>query len=309
MQPALRTIRHSCMEVFVNTLTDRSNIDHLRKQAKDLLRLYRSADPAAFERLRASLPAARGKSDAALTALKLRLHDMQSCIAREHGLPTWNALKDEVEMRRARAQDVPALQRHWLGLVYGGDVAGGAVRQRPELAARLLSENPALTGDDPYLACAVGEVGRVRRAIESDAAWVNKPGGVLHIPPLIAVTHSCLVKLPATRAGVLQCLRLLLENGADPNQHYFNRWPPHSPEKPGDERLSALYGAAGKIHDLETTRILLAAGADGNDGESLYHSCDDPDPTLPCTRALLEAGTRVEGSNALAKILDVDNLG
>jgi ankyrin repeat protein len=296
------------MEVFVNSLTDRSNLDHLRKQAKDLLRLYRSADPAAFERLRASLPAARGKGDPALAAMALRLHDMQSCIAREHGFSSWNALKDEVEIRRARAQDISALRRHWLGLVHGGDITGDAIRPRAELAARILAENPELPGDDPWLACAVGDVEKVRRTLETNPSWANIVGGELRIPPLVAVSHSCLVKLPAFHARLVECLRLLLDRGADPDQHYFNRWPPHSVQKPGDERLSALYGAAGKNHDVESTKLLLAAGADGNDGESLYHSCDDPDPALPCTRALLEAGTRVEGSNALAKILDIDNL-
>jgi ankyrin repeat protein len=296
------------MEVFVNALTDRSNLDHLRKQAKDLLRLYRSADPHTLERLRASLPAARGRGDAALAALALRLHDMQSCIAREHGFASWNSLKDEVDIRRARARDLSALRLHWLGLVYGGDVTGAAVRQRPELAARVLAENPALPGDDPWLACAVGDVATVRRALDTSPTWANEVGGELRIPPLVAVSHSCLVKLPAFHERLVECLRLLLERGADPDQRYFNRWPPHSLQQPGDEPLSALYGAAGKNHDPEVTRLLLAAGANGNDGESLYHSCEDPDPSLPCTRALLEAGTRVEGSNALAKILDVDNL-
>ena len=69
--------------------THLANIDHLRKQAKDLLRLYRRGEAAAFERLRAHLPAARGKSDAALSKLQLRLHDMQSCLAREHGCASW----------------------------------------------------------------------------------------------------------------------------------------------------------------------------------------------------------------------------
>src|SRR5687768_6510489 len=115
MQPALRTIRHQCMEVFMN-------IDHLRKQAKDLLRLYRRGTPVAFDRLRAALPAARGKSDAALAAMQLRLHDMHSCLAREHGFPSWLELKDHVELQRVRASDSSALRMYWLRLVYGGDV-------------------------------------------------------------------------------------------------------------------------------------------------------------------------------------------
>jgi ankyrin repeat protein len=176
------------------------------------------------------------------------------------------------------------------------------------MAARMLAAQPELIGDDAILACAAGQVDRVRAALEADPAWKNRPGGLLNIPPLIAAAHSSLVKLPEFRAGILACLRLLLDRGADPNACYFNRWPPHSLEKPGEDRLTAIYGAAGKIHDVETTRLLLAAGADANDNESLYHSIDDPDPGLPCLRLLLEAGTRVEGTNALAKMLEYDNL-
>jgi ankyrin repeat protein len=308
MQPALRTTRHSCMEVFVNTLTDRSNLDHLRKQAKDLLRAYRAGASAAFERLRNSLPAARGRNDTALVAMQLRLHDMQSCVAREHGFASWNDLKDGVELRRARAQDQRALRIYWLRLVHGGDLAGGTGRPRPELAARVLAEQPGLLGDDPWRACAVGDDATVRRAIDADSGWVDRIGGDLEIPPLIAVTHSSLAKLPEFRDGILRCLGLLLAHRADPNAHYFNRQPPNSLEHPGNDRLTAIYGAAGKLHDVEMTSRLLVAGADANDNESLYHSIDDPDASLPCTRLLLEAGTRVEGTNALAKVLDFDNL-
>jgi ankyrin repeat protein len=291
----------------VNTLTDRSNLDHLRKQAKDLLRAFRSADSSAFERLRAALPAARGKTDAALAALPLRLHDAQSAIAREYGFPSWVELKDAVEVRRARAQDVRALQLYWAGLAFGGDLAGGSTRPRPERAARVLADNPGLV-DDPWLAAAVGDVELVSKALDADSAWANRVGGLLQVPPLIAVAHSSLVKLPAFRTGILECLRLLLARGADPNASYLNRWPPNSLDQPGDEKLTAIYGAAGKIHDTETTAMLLAAGADANDNESLYHSIDDPDRSLPCMKLLLDAGTRVAGTNALAKILDYDHL-
>jgi hypothetical protein len=296
------------MEVPVNTLPERSNLDHLRKQAKQLLRAYRAGEPAALQRLRESLPAGQGKADAELIALQLRLHDIQSCIAREYGFTSWNELKDSVEMRRARNQDLRSLRAYWLHLVYGGDVAGGLGRMRPALAARVLAENPRVLDDDPWLACAVGDEEAVRRAIDADSTWVDRDGGPLNIPPLIAITHSAFATLDSHRASMHRCLRLLLERGAHADQSIGNRWPPHSEEKPGDERLSALYGAAGKLHDVEMTRMLLAAGADPNDNESLYHSIDDPRPDLPCMRALLEGGARVAGSNALGKILDIDNL-
>ncbi|MFG3756743.1 hypothetical protein, partial [Klebsiella pneumoniae] len=45
------------------------------------------------------------------------------------------------------------------------------------------------------------------------------------------------------------------------------------------------------------------AGADPNDGESLYHSLESP----ACTRLLLEHGARVVGSNALYRALDLES--
>ena len=69
----------------MNRSPDRLNLDHLKKQAKDLLHLYRSRDPAAMARSRAALPAAAGRGDEGIYSLQLRLHDAQSCIARERG--------------------------------------------------------------------------------------------------------------------------------------------------------------------------------------------------------------------------------
>ena len=43
-------------------LPDRPNLDHLKKQAKDLLSLFRNRDPAAITRIRNALPAAAAKT-------------------------------------------------------------------------------------------------------------------------------------------------------------------------------------------------------------------------------------------------------
>ena len=42
----------------MNRSPDRLNLDHLRKQAKELIRLYRNGDAEAFASFRGSLPAA-----------------------------------------------------------------------------------------------------------------------------------------------------------------------------------------------------------------------------------------------------------
>src|SRR5262249_8922488 len=155
------------------------------------------------------------------------------------------------------------------------------------VAVRMLREEPDLAAGSPYLACAVGDEAALRQATETDPAWVNRPGGPLHLTPLVAITHSSLLHVPEFRRPLHRSAKYLLATGADPNQRIGNRWPPASLSKPDDDHpLSALYGAAGKNHDAELTKVLLDAGADPNDGESLYHAVD----SLACTRVLLENG-------------------
>jgi ankyrin repeat protein len=284
-------------------LPARPNVGHLKKQAKDLLNLYRRGDTEAIGRIRQALPAARGLTDAGIAGLGLRLHDMHSCIAREHGLPSWTDLKRLVEASTAAGVD--AVVAGWLRLVYAADIAGGMNRERPQTAARMLQDHPALASGDPYLACAAGEEAVLRQAARDDAAWVNRPGGLLKLPPLVAVTHSTLVRLPVYRDRLHACARFLLQAGADPNGSVGSRWPPDSLDKPSDVyRLSALYGAAGRNHDAELTRLLLQAGADPNDGESLYHALE----SVACARFLLDAGARIAESNAMYRVLDLDSI-
>jgi ankyrin repeat protein len=286
-------------------LPTRPNIDHLRKQAKDLLALYRAHDPNALNRIRNALPSATGRDDKAIAELRLRLHDAQSCIARGYGFSSWADLKGFVEARAATSDDRDQAVLSWLGLAYPADIAGGNNQARPTAAARILADSPALTADDPHLACAIGHVARLRQAAIDDPGWINRPGGALNLPPLVAVTHSSLVRLPAFRDGLLASARVLLELGADPNQSVGCRSFPASLSQPSEVyRLSALYGAAGQNRDPEMTRLLLDAGADPNDGESLYHGLEN----LDCTRLLLAAGSRIAGSNALYRVLDLDNI-
>ena len=286
-------------------LPERPNLDHLRREAKDLVAAYRGGEVGAFARFRNTLPAAAGKDDEALRALRLRLHDAQSCVAREYGFVSWADLRSFVHARRMYSADPSKRVLNWLRLVYAGDIAGGTSRAWPIAAADILEENPSLLGDDPYLACAIGDEARLRRAVSGNRAWINDPGGPLNLPPLVAVTHSSLLRLPGFRDQLHACAKLLLGAGADPNQSVGSRWGSASILKPSETyRLSALYGAAGRNHDAELTSLLLAAGADPNDGESLYHSLE----SLACTRLLLEAGARTSDANAIYRVLDLDTI-
>lgn len=279
-------------------LPERPHLDHLKKQAKDLLRLYESNDPVALDRFRRSLPAAKDRDDAAIAAMGLTLQDAQSCIALEYNLPSWDALRKHVDWRNSRvSKDRKDRVPFWLHMVYGHQDDG----PQPHLAARAVEDEPDLVKGDLLLACAVGDDAFVRGALAADPTCVNRtarewvcPGckDWLDMPPLVAVTHSSLLGLPQYRDALRRCAHLLLDAGADPNQSWTH----------GGHPLSALYGAAGKNFDPELTRRLLDAGAEPNDGESLYHSIDAPDHA--CTRMLLEAGARPRLANAIAKQLD-----
>jgi Ankyrin repeats (3 copies) len=290
----------------MTNLPDRANLAHLKKQAKDLIRLYRDGNPEAITQFREALPAAAGLSDEEIAALRLRLHDAQSCVARSYGFASWADLRSYVEVQSTSRDDHAARVLHWLRLVYSGDVDGrGIDRANPRIAARVLAESPDVAAGDPYLACAIGDEDALRAATTADPAWANRPGGPLRLPPLVAVTHSSLCQVPEFRERLRRCARFLLSASADPNQRIGLRWPPASVNAPDDDHpLSALYGAAGKNHDLELTKILLEAGADPNDGESLYHSLE----TFTCTHLLLEHGARIAGNNALYRALDFGNL-
>ena len=103
-------------------LPDNPNFEHLKKQAKDLLHQIESKDHSAFDQLREFLPAAEGKTDAEITAMGLKLHDAQSCIARSYGLPAWQNLRNYVDWSKSRfsteRKDVIPL---WVHKAYGHD--------------------------------------------------------------------------------------------------------------------------------------------------------------------------------------------
>ncbi|MDI2052035.1 hypothetical protein [Bradyrhizobium sp. Mp19] len=162
----------------------RLNLEHLKKQAKELIRLYRRQAPEAYARFRHALPAAAGRSDTEIAALNLRLHDAQSCVARDLGFASWPDLRRYVDAQLPPGKSKADRVRRWLQLVYAADVAGTTDRANPRVAARMLTEDPGLIADDPYLGCAIGDEATVQRTANDDPAWVNRPGGPFKLPPL-----------------------------------------------------------------------------------------------------------------------------
>ena len=190
----------------------------------------------------------------------------------------------------ASAQTVLAREHgypSWPALVHALEAGAdafvvAATSGRRERAEQLLEARPEIERDR-WARLVLG------RGFDGDPNEASGPRGWA---PLHYVCHSCFASVPLARE--------LLARGADPNAYFPNE---HGP-------MSALYGAAGVVHDPELTRVLLEAGADPNAeprfGDALYHSVEAE--STECLRILLEHGAEPRGSNALAHALDYPHL-
>jgi ankyrin repeat protein len=136
----------------------------------------------------------------------------------------------------------------------------------------------------PYKELERGEVTE-----EFAASSARLKGGPRGWEPLLYV---CFSREPGDKVNAA---RTLLRHGADPNAWY-------QPEEWPDNPLSCLYGAVGLNNDPALGLVLLEAGANPNDNESLYHSTEHAD--LKCMRMLLAHGATPHRTNALKHMLD-----
>ena len=92
-------------------LPSRANLDHLKHEAKSILKAHRSGDSSVCTTLR-HLPGLERASEAMLLAAKFPLQKVQHALAREYGFGNWKALVDHVaggdgvEAEYARAYQV-----------------------------------------------------------------------------------------------------------------------------------------------------------------------------------------------------------
>jgi len=128
----------------VRRLPSNPNLDHLKYQAKDLLKEHTARAPEVAQRLREFHPQFSRATDAEIFNAHLRLSDAQLAIARECGFPSWARLKAHIEKpalsdhldlpHQERIED--PLFRRAVDLLDAGDVAGlrAHLKQHPKLA-------------------------------------------------------------------------------------------------------------------------------------------------------------------------------
>jgi len=260
-------------------LPSRPHADHLRRQARDLLRAWKAHDAAALSR---AVPYR--------IATPPKLASAQLVIAREQGFASWPLLMDEVDRRRDAALSDTDFVQQVLALALGR----GWQAPQPQRAWALAQSRRV---DSLALSLVMGDLPAVQSALSGTS--VQAPVPPLGAPALGYAAASSLARIDACRPGLVATVHWLLAQGADPNTHWAD------PARP-DERLPVLYSAVSRASCFGTTQLLLQAGADPNDMESLYHATEQTDRRI--LAALVAAGARWQGTNALYRQLDHDRL-
>lgn len=88
-------------------LPERPHIEHLKKQAKDLLRDQRAGDRRLCLSLKAYLPRLAHRTDDEVLAADISLHDAQHVVARQYGFERWADLRETVEAGNGRDTSEP----------------------------------------------------------------------------------------------------------------------------------------------------------------------------------------------------------
>jgi hypothetical protein len=195
-------------------LPARPNLVNLKKQAKSLLDAAQARDHDALRRF-AILPALAGTSIEAIAGTGLALHDAQSTIAREHGFPSWNALREEVE---SRTLSFDAAVEEFIRSATGG----GSGR-----AHRLLALHPGIATASLQTALVLGDADAVERRLADHPELATQTGGPMDWEPLLYACHTCMhVDAPARVEGLVAIARRLCAMGANPNAEYHWNWHP-----------------------------------------------------------------------------------
>src|SRR5467141_1064833 len=237
----------------VKPLPANPNLDHLKYQAKDLLREHALRSQGVAQRIREFHPRFTRATDADIFDAQLKLNDAQLTISREYGFPSWVRLKRHIEKptlpdqlnlpHHERIED--ATFRLAVDLLDAGNVAGlrSYLGQHPNLVHQsvvfeggnyfhnptlleFIAENPVRHGTLPKN---IVELAKVILDAGPSQSTLNE---TLMLVATGSVPRECRAQLPL--------IDLLCDYGADPNSAI---------------QAAALHG------ELEAVNALIGRGA------------------------------------------------
>src|SRR6478735_914822 len=91
------------MATVSRRLPDSPHLDIPKREARTLLKQWRSGSADAVERIRRRHPKFREADSAAISAATCRLSDAQLVVAREYGFANWTELKQRIDAKTPAA--------------------------------------------------------------------------------------------------------------------------------------------------------------------------------------------------------------
>jgi ankyrin repeat protein len=255
-------------------LPSRPSLEQYKKQAKELLKAYRSADVESIRRVKRNHPRFEKLAEPGFEISKFALADAQLVIAREHGFESWPKFTKRIEVINSEA----AARVNPVAAFIEAAIWHGTL----EAAEAILAAHPEIAHNSIHAAAILGDDAAVRRFIAADPRNVTKTEAPYGGDVLVYLCLSKYLRLDITRSDAfIRAATALLDAGADPNTGF------RAKDEYGDFE-TALYGAAGVAQHAELTRLLLERGADPNEEETPYHSPESYDNGA--VRALVESG-------------------
>ena len=214
----------------VRRLPSNPNLNHLKHQAKDLLRERTAQTPGVAQRIREFHSRFRRATDAEILDAHFSLSDAQLTIAREYGFPSWARLKRHIEKPTLCDRlDLPHQQRienttfrRAVELLDAGDVAGlrAHLHRHPDLVHQhvvfeggnyfreptlleFVAENPIRHGTLP------ANIVEITKVILDAGPSQSAKNETLMLVSTGSVPRECRTQLPL--------IDLLCEYGANPN--------------------------------------------------------------------------------------------
>ncbi len=250
------------------------SLEQYKKQAKELLKAYRSADVETIRRVKRNHPRFEKLSEPGFEISKFALADAQLVIAREHGFESWPKLVKRIEVINSEV----AARSNPLAVFIEAAIWHGTLGA----AEAILAAHPEIARTSIHVASILGDDSAVRRFIAADPGNVTKKEAPYDGDALVYLCLSKYLRLDKSRSeAFVRAATALLDAGADPNAGFTAK------DEYGDFE-TALYGAAAVAQHAELTRLLLERGADPNEVETPYHVPESYDDAA--LKVLVESG-------------------
>jgi len=282
-------------------LPARPSLEQYKKQAKELVKVFRAApsrkspdseaiSSQAFrseliQRVKKHHPRFTDLPADQIASTRFALADAQFVIAREHGFESWPKFAKHIETL-ASASFAASVSDPVAAFIVAACVPRDALHSSGTLerAEAILAAHPDVAESDIHTAAILGDAAAVRRFVAFHARNATAKGGPYGWDALTHLCFSKYLRLDRARSdGFVAAARALLDAGASANTGWMEL--EHEPRPTWE---NAIYGAAGLAQHPEVTRLLLERGGDPNDDETPYHVVETYDNTV--MKILVESG-------------------